>query len=148
MLSGMLNPLTKGLLIVAFLAMIAAIIATNLYLGTRDKLIELESKHTQLKQELKECSEGKEKVVEGAKQDDSINMDKENELTTLKDEKDLLLKKLSDLQNTRKCTPRQPTPSSENVNESINVNDSWDADVQQLLDNTYRSNKRDSNPTP
>lgn len=148
MLSGMLNPLTKGLLIVAFLAMIAAILATYLYLGTRDKLVELEARQIELKQALKECSEGKEKVVEGAKQDDTINVEKEGNISILKDEKDLLLKKLSDLQNTRKCTPKQPTPSSENVNEVINVNDSWDADVQQLLDNTYRSNKRDSNPTP
>lgn len=148
MLSGMLNPLTKGLLIVAFLAMIAAILATYLYLGTRDKLVELEARQIELKQALKECSEGKERVVEGAKQDDTINVEKEGNISILKDEKDLLLKKLSDLQNTRKCTPKQPTPSSENVNEVINVNDSWDADVQQLLDNTYRSNKRDSNPTP
>ena len=144
MLGDLISPLTKGLLIVAFLATSVAFSTTYLYLGTRDKLVALESKHTQLKQELKECSEGKERVVEGAKQDDTINAEKEDNISILKDEKDLLLKKLSDLQNTRKCTPKQPTPS-ENVNEIININDSWDADVQQLLDNTYRSNKRDSN---
>jgi hypothetical protein len=148
MLGDLISPLTKGLLLVAFLAIATAFTTTYLYLGTRDKLVALETQHTQLKQELKECSEGKSKVVEGAKQDDTINVEKEDNISVLKDEKDLLLKKLSDLQNTRKCTPKQPTPSSENVNEIINVNDSWDADVQQLLDNTYRSNKRDSNPTP
>lgn len=148
MLGDLISPLTKGLLLVAFLATSVAVSTTYLYLGTRDKLVELETQHMQLKQELKECSEGKDKVVEGAKQDDTINVEKEDNISILKDEKDLLLKKLSDLQNTRKCTPKQSTPSLENVNETINVNDSWDADVQQLLDNTYRSNKRDSNPTP
>lgn len=142
------SSITKGLLIATLLFLSTSALMTHLYLGTRDELAALESKHTQLKQELKECSEGKSKVVEGAKQDDTINVEKEDNISVLKDEKDLLLKKLSDLQNTRKCTPKQPTPSSENVNEIINVNDSWDADVQQLLDNTYRSNKRDSNPTP
>ena len=148
MLGQLISPLTKGLLIVAFLATSVAISTTYLYLDKRDELVSLQSKHTQLEQELKECDEGKEKVVEGAKQDDAINVEKEDNISILKDEKDLLLKKLYDLQNTRKCTPKQPTPSSENVNEIINVNDSWDADIQQLLDNTYRSNKRDSNPTP
>ena len=147
MLGDLISPLTKGLLLVAFLATSVAVSTTYLYLGTRDKLVALETQHTQLKQELKECSEGKDKVVEGAKQDDAINVEKEDNISILNDEKDLLLKKLSDLQSTKKCIPKQPT-SSENINEIINVNDSWDADVQQLLDNTYSSNKRDSNPTP
>ena len=146
MLGDLISPLTKGLLLVAILAMIAATSATYLYLGTRDKLVALESQHTQLKQELKECSEGKDKVLEGAKQDDNINMDKEDELTTLKGEKDVLLSKLDKLSRT-KCKAPAPT-TTEIIYETINIGDSWDADVQQLLDNTYRSNKRDSNPTP
>ena len=146
MLGQLINPLTKGLLIVALLAMIAATLTTKLYFGTRDKLVALESQHTQLKQELKECSEGKDKVIEGAKQDDNINMDKEDELTTLKGEKDTLLDKLDKLSRT-KCKAPAPT-TTETIYETINIGDSWDADVQQLLDNTYRSNKRDSNPTP
>lgn len=147
MLGDLISPLTKGLLIVALLAMLAATLATKLYLGTRDELVELEARHTQLKQELKECAEGKDKVIEGAKQDDNINMDKEDELTTLKGEKDVLLSKLDKLSRT-KCRTPAPTPTTEIIYETINIGDSWDADVQQLLDNTYRSNKRDSNPTP
>lgn len=146
MLGQLISPLTKGLLIVALLAMLAATLATKLYLGTRDELVELGVRHTQLKQELKECSEGKDKVLEGAKQDDNINMDKEDELTTLKGEKDVLLSKLDKLSRT-KCKA-STTPTTEIMYETINIGDSWDADVQQLLDNTYRSNKRDSNPTP
>lgn len=146
MLGQLISPLTKGLLLVAFLASSVAVSTTYLYLGTRDELVALESKHTQLKQALKECSEGKDKVIEGAKQDDSINMDKEDELATLKGEKDVLLNKLDKLSRT-KC--KAPTPTTtEIIYETINIGDSWDADVQQLLDNTYRSNKRDSNPTP
>lgn len=153
MLGELVSPLTKGLLIVAFLATSVAFFTTCLYLGTRDKLVELESKHVQLKQELKECSEGKSKVVEGAKQDDTLNVDKEDKLSALEDEKDVLLKRLEILSKTRKCSARNlPLPNTNTLeipqNEIINVNDSWDADVQQLLDNTYRSNKRDSNPTP
>ena len=148
MLGELISPLTKGLLIVALLAIIAATSATYLYLGTRDELVELESKHTQLKQELKECSESKSKVVEGAKQDDALNVDKEEKLSALEDEKDALLKRLEILSKTKKCVP--PTTNTLEIpqNEIININDKWDADVQQLLDNTYRSNKRDSNPTP
>ena len=146
MLGDLISPLTKGLLIVAILAMIAATSATYLYLGTRDELVELESKHTQLKQELKECSESKSKVLEGAKQDDNINVDKEDELTALKGEKDTLLDKLDKLSRTKCKAPVITT--TEIMYETINIGDSWDADVQQLLDNTYRSNKRDSNPTP
>ena len=146
MLGELISPLTKGLLIVAILAMIAATSATYLYLGTRDKLVALEARHTQLKQELKECSEGKDKVLEGAKQDDNINVDKEDELTALKGEKDTLLDKLDKLSRTKCKAPVITT--TEIMYEAINIGDSWDADVQQLLDNTYRSNKRDSNPTP
>lgn len=148
MLGELVSPLTKGLLIVALLAMIAATLATKLYLGTRDELAALESKHTQLEQVLKECSEGKSKVVEGAKQDDALNVDKEEKLSALEDEKDALLKRLQNLSKTKKCiTPNTNTLETPR-NEIINVNDSWDVDVQQLLDHTYRSNKRDSNPTP
>lgn len=148
MLGELISPLPKVLLLVAFLATSVACFTTHLYLGTRDELVELESKHTQLKQGLKECSESKEKVVEGSKQDDTLNVQKEETISALEGEKESLLKRLSDLQNAKRCSPKQPTPS-ENVNEKvIDVNDSWDADVQQLLDNTYRSNKRDSNPTP
>ena len=146
MLGQLISPLTKGLLIVALLAVIAATSATYLYLGTRDKLVALESQHTQLKQELEECSESKNKIVEGTKQDDSINVDKEDELTTLKGEKDTLLDKLDKLSRTKCKTPAPAT--TEIMYETINIGDSWDADVQQLLDNTYRSNKRDSDPTP
>ena len=84
--------------------------------------------------------------MEWAKQDDNINMDKEDELTTLKGEKDVLLSKLDKLSRT-KC--KAPTPTTTEITyETINIGDSWDADVQQLLDNTYHSNKRDSDPTP
>ncbi len=146
MLGGLISPLTKGLLLVAFLATSVAFSTTYLYLGTRDKLVELEARQIELKQALKECSEGKDKVIEGAKQDDSINMDKEDELATLKGEKDTLLDKLDKLSRT-KCKA-STTPTTEIMYETINIGDSWDADVQQLLDNTYRSNKRDSDPTP
>ena len=146
MLGDLISPLTKGLLLVASLAIATASLTTYLYLGTRDELVELGARHTQLKQALKECSEGKDKVVEGAKQDDNINMDKEDELTTLKGEKDNLLNKLDKLSRTKCKTPT--TTTTEIMYETINIGDSWDADVQQLLDNTYRSNKRDSNPTP
>ena len=138
--------LTKILLAATLLCGSVACVSVYLYLGTRDELVELEARQIELKQALKECSEGKDKVVEGAKQDDSINMDKEEELTALKGEKDVLLSKLDKLSRT-KC--RTPSPAAtEIMYETINIGDSWDADVQQLLDNTYRSNKRDSNPTP
>lgn len=148
MLGDLISPLTKGLLLVAFLAIATAFTTTYLYLGTRDKLVALETQHTQLKQELKECSEGKSKVVEGAKQDDTLTVDKEDKLSALEDEKDVLLKRLEILSKTKKCTTSTTNTLEIPQNEIINVNDSWDADVQQLLDNTYRSNKRDSNPTP
>ncbi len=148
MLGQLISPLTKGLLLVAFLATSVAVSTTYLYLGARDKLSSLESQHTQLKQELKECSEGKSRVVEGAKQDDTINVDKEDKISTLESEKDVLLKKLRDLSKPKKCsTPTTNTPESP-PNETIDISASWDADVQQLLNNAYRSNKRDSNPTP
>ena len=148
MLGDLISPLTKGLLLVASLAIATASLTTYLYLGTRDELVALESKHTQLKQELKECNEGKSKVVEGAKQDDALNVDKEEKLSALEDEKEVLLKRLNTLSRIKKCTT--PTTNTLEVpqNEIINPYASWDTDVQQLLDNTYRSNKRDSNPTP
>ncbi len=148
MLGQLISPLTKGLLIVAFLTTSVAISTTYLYLGTRDKLVELETQHTQLKQTLKECSEGKSKVIEGAKQDDTLNVDKEDKISALEDEKDILLKRLNDLSKPKKCTTPITNTLELPQNEIINISASWDADVQQLLNNAYRSNKRDSNPTP
>lgn len=147
------SSITKGLLIATLLFLSTSALMTHLYLGTRDELAALESKHTQLKQELKGCSESKSKVIEGAKQDDALNVDKEGKLSALEDEKDALLKRLEILSKTKKCSTTKLPSSTTNTletppNEIININDSWDADVQQLLDNTYRSNKRDSNPTP
>lgn len=144
MFNGILLKITS---ILAVLLLITSLVSTNLYLGNRDRLVELESQHTQLKQVLKECSEGVDRVAKGGMQDDTLNVERENNLSILEDEKDTLLKKLSDLQNAKKCSPNQATPT-ENINETINVNANWDVDVQRLLDNTYRSNKRDSNPTP
>jgi len=146
MISVLLNPLTKWLLIVAFLAMIVACSTTYLYLGTRDKLVELEARHTQLKQVLKECSEGKSKVVEGAQQDDTLNVEKETVISTLEDEKKSLLKRLDTLSK-KKCIT-STTTLEKLPNETINPRASWDADIQQLLNETYDRNKRETNPTP
>jgi hypothetical protein len=44
------------------------------------------------------------------------------------------------------CTS-QPT-KEDNKDETINPSISWDADIQQLLDEAYENNKRDTNPTP
>lgn len=144
MFNGTLLKITS---ILAVLLLITSLVSSYLYLGNRDRLVELESQHTQLKQVLKECSERVDRVTKGGMQDDTLNVERENNLSILEDEKDTLLKKLSDLQNAKKCTSKQAT-STENTNETIDVNANWDVDVQRLLDNTYLSNKRDSNPTP
>lgn len=153
MLGALVNPLTKGLLFVASLAIVTAILTTNLYLSTRDELTALESKHTQLKQDYKECSEGKAKVIEGAQQDDTLNVEKEEKLSALEGEKDALLKRLKDLSKTKKCLAIPlPAPTTNTLeapqNETINPYASWGADIQQLLNEAYENNKRDTNPTP
>lgn len=149
MLGDLISPLTKGLLLVAFLAIATAFTTTYLYLGTRDKLVELQTKHTQLEQDLKESQESKSKVVEGNAQDDTLNVEKETAISTLEDEKKSLLKRLDILSKKRCITPTINTSeTTSNEKTYIDPNASWDAGVQQLLDNTYRSNKRDSDPTP
>ena len=153
MLGALVNPLTKGLLFVASIAIVTAILTTNLYLSTRDELTALKSKHTQLKQEYTECSEGKDRVVEGAQQDDMLNVEKEEKLSALEDEKEALLKRLKDLSKTKKCLAIPlPTQTANTLeapqNEIINPHASWDADIQQLLNEAYENNKRDTNPTP
>ena len=153
MLGQLISPLTKGLLLVAFLASSVAVSTTYLYLGTRDELVSLQSKHTQLEQTLKECDESKSKVVEGAQQDDMLNVEKEEKLSALEDEKEALLKRLKDLSKTKKCLAIPlPTQTANTLeapqNEIINPHASWDADIQQLLNEAYENNKRDTNPTP
>ena len=148
MLGELISPLTKGLLLVASLAIVTAISTTYLYLDKRDELVSLQSKHTQLEQTLIECDEGKAKVVEGAQQDDTLNVEKEEKLSALEGEKEVLLKRLKDLSKTKKCVT--PTTNTLEVpqNETINPHASWDADIQQLLNEAYENNKRDTNPTP
>lgn len=153
MLGELISPLTKGLLLVASLAIVTAVSTTYLYLGIRDELVALESKHTQLKQEYTECSEGKDRVVEGAQQDDMLNVEKEEKLSALESEKEALLKRLKDLSKTKKCLAIPlPAPTTNTLeapqNETINPYASWGADIQQLLNEAYENNKRDTNPTP
>lgn len=95
MLGELISPLTKGLLLVAFLSTSVAFSTTYLYLGTRDKLIELETQYAQLKQELKECSEGTERIRISGEQDDKITVDKQLKIDSLTEEKDNLLTQLN-----------------------------------------------------
>lgn len=147
MLGDLISPLTKGLLLVASLAIATASLTTYLYLDKRDQLAALQSKHTQLEQTLKECNEGKSKVVEGAQQDDTLNVEKDTALTTLEDEKKALLKRLAFL-SSKKCVIPSTNTLETSQNETINPHASWDADIQRLLNEAYENNKRDSNPTP
>jgi len=123
-----------------------SLLITYLYLGTRDELIELQTKHTQLEQDLKESQESKSKIVEGNAQDDTLNVEKETAISTLEDEKKSLLKRL-DILSKKKCITTVTT-LEKLPNETINPTASWDADIQQLLNEAYESNKRDTNPTP
>jgi flagellar biosynthesis/type III secretory pathway chaperone len=107
----------------------------------------LQSTYTQLKQDFEELSESKDKVVEGGKQDDTLIVDKTKELSALEDDKDALLKRLEALSKSKKCSPKA-TNSEEPKNETINASANWDAGIQQLLNEAYENNKRDTNPTP
>ena len=139
--------LSKILLATTLLFLSVASISTYLYLGTRDELTLLKSTYTQLKQDYIECSESKSKVVEGAQQDDTLNVEKDTALSTLEDEKKALLKRLAFLSG-KKCVIPTTSTLETTKNEIINPHASWDADIQQLLDEAYENNKRDSNPTP
>lgn len=120
-----------------------------LYLGTRDELIELQTKYTQLEQDLKESQESKSKVVVGSQQDDTLNVEKETAISTLEDEKKALLKRLAFLSGKKCIIPTtQALENTPNEKTYIDPNASWDADIQQLLNEAYENNKRDTNPTP
>jgi flagellar biosynthesis/type III secretory pathway chaperone len=135
--------------VLAALFLTASLFTTYLYLGTRDELIELQTKHTQLEQDLKESQESKSKVVVGSQQDDTLNVEKETAISTLEDEKKSLLKRLDVLSKKRCITPTtntSETPPDEKT--YIAPSASWGDDIQQLLNEAYESNKRDTNPTP
>jgi flagellar biosynthesis/type III secretory pathway chaperone len=140
--------LLKIVSVIAALCFVLSLFTTYLYLGTRDELIELQTKYTQLEQVLKESQESKSKVVVGAQQDDTLNVEKETKITTLEDEKEVLLKRLASLSKQKKCVTSTTNTLEPTKNETINPTASWDADIQQLLDEAYNHNKRDTNPTP
>lgn len=117
MLGELISPLTKGLLIVAFLATSVAVSTTYLYLGTRDKLVELETQHTQLKQDFTECSEAKSKIKISAEQDDTIILDKQEKIDSLTKEKDDLLSQLGKIPKKACKTVSQPQNNIEHINE-------------------------------
>lgn len=144
MFDGVLLKITST---IAAVFLVTSLLVTYLYLGTRDELIELQTKHTQLEQDLKESQESKSKIVEGTQQDDTLNVEKETQITTLEDEKKSLLKRLDILSKKRCVTPTTNTQETA-PNETINPHASWDADIQQLLDEAYENNKRDTNSTP
>ncbi len=117
MLGQLISPLTKGLLLVASLATVTAVSTTYLYLGTRDKLVALESTYTQLKQEYTECSEAKEKAKVSAEQDDTIILDKQEKIDSLTKEKDNLLSQLGKIPK-KACKAVTQAPNNiENINE-------------------------------
>ena len=146
MFDGILLKITS---VLAAVLLVSSIVLGFLYLGTRDELIELETKHTQLKQDLKESQESKSKMAVGAQQDDTLNVEKETAISTLEDEKESLLKRLDILSKKRCITPTTNTSeTTPNEKTYIDPSASWDADIQQLLNEAYESNKRDSNPTP
>ena len=144
MLGQLISPLTKGLLIVALLAMIAATLATKLYLGTRDELVALGSQYTQLKQDFKECSDAKERVKISADRDDTIILDKQEKIDSLTKEKDDLLAQLGKIPK-KVCKPVvQLQNNIENTNEIqyVDIDAPFDADftgVLQRLDKDKRS---------
>ena len=145
MFDGILLKITS---VLAAVLLVSSIVLGFLYLGTRDELIELETKHTQLKQGLKESQESKSKMAVGAQQDDTLNVEKETAISTLEDEKESLLKRLDILSKKRCITPTTNTSeTTPNEKTYIDPSASWDADIQQLLNEAYESNKRDSNPT-
>lgn len=145
MFDGILLKITS---ILSAILIATSLILGSLYLGTRDELIELQTKHTQLEQDLKESQESKSKVVEGNAQDDTLNVEKETAISTLEDEKKSLLKRLDTLSKKRCITPTTNTSeTAPNEKTYIDPNASWDADIQQLLNEAYENNKRDTNPT-
>jgi len=146
MFDGILLKITS---ILSAILIATSLLLGSLYLGTRDELIELQTKHTQLEQDLKESQESKSKIVEGNAQDDTLNVEKETAISTLEDEKKSLLKRLDTLSKKRCITPTtQTSETTPNEKTYIDPNASWDADIQQLLNEAYENNKRDTNPTP
>lgn len=129
---SLLSPLTKGLLIVAFLATSVAVSTTYLYLGTRDKLVELETQYNQLKLEYRECSEAKDKVKVSAEQDDTIILDKQEKIDSITKERDGLLSQLGEIPK-KTCRAVVATPQGsappQNTIESINEIEYVDIDL-------------------
>jgi hypothetical protein len=140
--------LSKILLATTLVFLSVASISTYLYLGTRDELTLLKSTYTQLKQDYTECSESKSKIVEGGKQDDTLNVEKETDISTLEGEKKSLLKRLDILSKKRCITTTTTLEKLPDEKTYIDPSASWDVDIQQLLNEAYENNKRDTNPTP
>lgn len=135
MLGELISPLTKGLLLVASLAIVTAISTTYLYLGTRDELVELETQHTQLKQEYIECSEAKDKAKVSAEQDDTIILDKQEKIDSLTKEKDDLLSQLGKIPKKVCKAVNQAPNNTENTNEIeyVDIDLPFDDDFTRVL---------------
>lgn len=146
MLGALVNPLTKGLLFVASIAIVTAILTTNLYLSTRDELTALESKHTQLKQDYKECSEGKEKLRISAEQDDKIVLDKQIKIDTLTKEKDDLSTQLDKIP--KKSCPKTSTGTvndKQNEVQYVDIDTPFDDDYQRVFKQLGKKDSGGSN---
>lgn len=86
----MFSPITKIACGVALCASIVATLATWGYLGTRDKLVELQTQYKQLEQANKDLVESKAKLEVSFKQDDTLIVNTQLELNNVKKEKERL----------------------------------------------------------
>ena len=137
--------LTKFLICGLLVALATGSITTYLYLSTRDELIELETKHMQLKQDLEDCSESKSKIKVSAEQDDRIIAQTQERIKSLVSEKDSLLDKLRNLP--RKNCPRTYIENSHEI-EYVDIDAPFSDEFLKLFEQSSSNTTEGSSNTP
>ena len=112
------SPMTKIACAVALCASIVASLATWGYLGTRDKLVELQTQYKQLEQANKDLVESKAKLEVSFKQDDTLIVNTQLELNNVKKEKERLQDQIDAIPSKR-CPKPVNNASQETIDENV-----------------------------
>ena len=148
MISALVNPIIKGLLVAVVITSAVACLTTNLYLGTRDDLVLLESTHRQLKQDFRDCSEGKERHVLSAQQDDTIISSKQEKIDSLVREKDALVSKLNNIPKKTCNPPISKNLRSEDETLYVDIDAPFDDEYKRVFEQLGNKNSGSSSVNP
>lgn len=120
------------------------------YQSTKNELNALESKHRQLEQVFKECSESKAKLVESNKQDEKIVVDQQEDLKELDVKEAVHIKQINNIPSKSCVSTAKPKVSNNetqyNTNDYVDIDKPYDDEYLRVFKSL--SKDKGSSDTP